>query len=76
MKTSGIIGGIGPESTTRRTPGDHRPLENSRGGGQRYAGGTELSVILREPMARGLPVLDTTQIDVDAAVQWILGAES
>ncbi|MGH8095218.1 MAG: aspartate/glutamate racemase family protein [Chthoniobacterales bacterium] len=36
-------------------------------------GGTELSLILREPTAAGLPVLDTTQIHVDAAVQWLLG---
>jgi aspartate racemase len=35
-------------------------------------GGTELSLILREPMAAGLPVLDTTQIHVDAAVEWLL----
>lgn len=35
-------------------------------------GGTELSLILREPTAAGLPVLDTTQIHVDAAVDWML----
>jgi aspartate racemase len=35
-------------------------------------GGTELSLILREPMAVGLPVLDTTQIHVEAAVEWLL----
>src|SRR5207249_12151800 len=29
-------------------------------------GGTELSLILREPTAAGLPVLDTTQIHVEA----------
>ena len=35
-------------------------------------GGTELSLILREPKAAGLPVLDTTQIHVDVAVEWLL----
>ncbi len=35
-------------------------------------GGTELSLILREPMAAGLPVLDTTQIHVEAAVERML----
>lgn len=35
-------------------------------------GGTELSLILREPTAAGLPVLDTTQIHVNAAVDWLL----
>ena len=35
-------------------------------------GGTELSLILREPMAAGLPVLDTTQIHVEAAAEWLL----
>ena len=35
-------------------------------------GGTELSLILREPTAAGLPVLDTTQIHVDAAIDRML----
>jgi aspartate racemase len=35
-------------------------------------GGTELSLILREPTAAGLPVLDTTQVHVDAAIEWML----
>ncbi len=35
-------------------------------------GGTELSLIVREPTAAGLPVLDTTQIHVEAAIEWML----
>jgi aspartate racemase len=35
-------------------------------------GGTELSLILREPTAAGLPVLDTTQIHVETATEWML----
>lgn len=35
-------------------------------------GGTELSLIIREVTAAGLPVLDTTQIHVDAALDWML----
>jgi aspartate racemase len=35
-------------------------------------GGTELSLILREPTAADLPVLDMTQIHVEAAVEWML----
>ena len=35
-------------------------------------GGTELSLILREPTAAGVPVLDTTQIHVEAAVERLL----
>ena len=35
-------------------------------------GGTELSLILREGTLEGLPVLDTTQIHVDAALEWLL----
>ena len=35
-------------------------------------GGTELSLILREPTAAGLPVLDTTQIHVEAGLEWML----
>jgi aspartate/glutamate racemase len=35
-------------------------------------GGTELSLILREPTAAGLPVLDTTQIHVEAAIERLL----
>ena len=33
-------------------------------------GGMELSLILRQARAAGLPVLDTTQIHVDAAIDW------
>ena len=35
-------------------------------------GGTELSLILREATAANVPVLDTTQIHVDAAIEWML----
>ena len=35
-------------------------------------GGTELSLTFREPTAGGLPVLDTTQIHVEAAVERLL----
>ena len=35
-------------------------------------GGTELSLILREPTAADLPVLDTTQIHVETALEWML----
>ena len=36
-------------------------------------GGTELSLIFRDPTAAGVPVLDTTQIHVEAAVERLLG---
>jgi aspartate racemase len=35
-------------------------------------GGTELSLIFRDPTAAGVPVLDTTQIHVEAAVERLL----
>jgi len=35
-------------------------------------GGTELSLILRDPTAAGLPVPDTTQIHVETAIEWML----
>lgn len=35
-------------------------------------GGTELSLIFREPTVSGIPVLDTTQIHVEAAVRELL----
>jgi aspartate racemase len=35
-------------------------------------GGTELSLIFREPTTAGVPVLDTTQIHVEAAVEQLL----
>ncbi len=35
-------------------------------------GGTELSLIFREPSVCGLPVLDTTQIHVGAAIEALL----
>jgi aspartate racemase len=37
-------------------------------------GGTELALILTEPMYGGIPVLNTAQIHVDAAVDWLLGS--
>jgi aspartate racemase len=36
-------------------------------------GGTELALILTEPMYGGIPILNTAQIHVDAAVDWLLG---
>jgi aspartate racemase len=36
-------------------------------------GGTELALILTDPMCAGIPVLNTAQIQVDAAVDWLLG---
>ena len=36
-------------------------------------GGTELALILTEPSYAGVPVLNTAQIQVDAAVDWLLG---
>ena len=35
--------------------------------------GTELALILTEPTCADLPVLNTAQIHVDAAVEWLLG---
>jgi aspartate racemase len=36
-------------------------------------GGTELALILTEPSYAGVPILNTAQIHVDAAVDWLLG---
>ena len=36
-------------------------------------GGTELALILTEPAYGGIPILNTAQIQVDAAVDWLLG---
>ncbi len=36
-------------------------------------GGTELALTLTEPVYAGVPILNTTQIQVDAAVDWLLG---
>ena len=38
-------------------------------------GGTELALILTEPTCAGLPVLNTAQTHVDAAVDWLLGRD-
>ena len=35
-------------------------------------GGTELALILTEPEYAGLPILNTAQIHVEAAVDWLL----
>jgi aspartate racemase len=36
-------------------------------------GGTELPLLLREPMVAGVPVLDPTRIHVDVLVDWLVG---
>jgi aspartate racemase len=38
-------------------------------------GGTELALILTEPVCAGMPVLNTAQTHVDAAVEWLLGRD-
>jgi aspartate/glutamate racemase len=35
-------------------------------------GGTELALILTEPTYAGVPILNTAQIHVEAAVDWLL----
>ena len=37
-------------------------------------GGTELALTLTEPTYAGVPILNTAQIHVDAAVEWLLGS--
>jgi len=37
-------------------------------------GGTELALIIKEPTFAGVPVLNTAQVQVDVAVDWLLGA--
>lgn len=56
MKTLGIIGGIGPESTIIY----YRGL---------ILGGTELSIIFNEVSAAAVRVLDTTTIHIAAAIE-------
>lgn len=36
-------------------------------------GGTELALILTDPTCAGIPVLNTAQIQVDVAIDWLLG---
>jgi aspartate racemase len=36
-------------------------------------GGTELALILTDPTCAGIPVLNTAQTHVDAAVEWLIG---
>ena len=47
-------------------------MKEREGAGGLILGGTELSLIFREPITAGLPVLDTTQIHVEAAVERLL----
>jgi len=36
-------------------------------------GGTELALILTDPTCAGIPVLNTAQTHVEAAVEWLIG---
>ena len=67
-----FVGTILPETRERLLEIVQAMKERERVDGL-ILGGTELSLILREPTAAGLPVLDTTQIHVNAAVEWLLG---
>jgi aspartate racemase len=66
-----FAGTILPE-TRERLLGIAQAMKEREGVDGLILGGTELSLILREPIAAGLPVLDTTQIHVDAATEWLL----
>jgi len=112
MKTLGILGGIGPESTVeyyrlliaayRERKGDgsspsilihsidvKRLLDFAAAAAPAdliaylagaievlILGGTELPLILKDPVVGGVPALDTTRIHVDAAVARLLAAEA
>jgi aspartate racemase len=39
-------------------------------------GGTELALILTEPTYAGIAILNTVQTQVDAAVDWLVGADA
>lgn len=58
--------------TRERLLGIAQSMRDREGVDGLILGGTELSLILRDPMAAGLPVMDTTQIHVEAAVEWLL----
>ncbi|HEY1770417.1 MAG TPA: amino acid racemase [Chthoniobacterales bacterium] len=66
-----FVGTVRPE-TRRRLLEIAEAMRTREGADALVLGGTELSLILRRPTAAGLPVLDTTQIHVEAAVEWLL----
>jgi aspartate racemase len=66
-----FVGTILPE-TRGRLLAIAEAMRKREGADALVLGGTELSLILRRPTAAGLPVLDTTQIHVEAAVNWLL----
>jgi len=66
-----ILGAVIPE-TRRRLEAIVESMKSRDGVDGLIIGGTELSLIFREPEVCGIPVLDTTQIHVEAAITRML----
>lgn len=69
---SELLGGIIKEETRDALKKIVQALKDRAAIDALILGGTELSLIFREPRVADLPVVDTTQIHVDAAVAWLL----
>jgi aspartate racemase len=69
-----LVQGVILDETRDRLVAIASDLRDREGIDALVLGGTELALILTEPSYAGLPILNTAQIHVEAAVDWLLGA--
>jgi len=69
-----LVQGVILDETRDRLVAIATELRDGEGIDALVLGGTELALILTEPSYAGLPILNTAQIHVEAAVDWLLGA--
>lgn len=70
-----LVPGVFRDVTRARLLEIFEGLQRSSGADSLILGGTELSLMLREPSYSGLPVLNAAEIHVQAALDWLLGGE-
>jgi aspartate racemase len=68
-----LVKGRFTDATRARLIGVIGRMKTGQGVDGVILGGTELPLILREPTYAGVPVLDSTGVHVEAAIDWLLG---
>jgi aspartate racemase len=70
-----LLGGIVDAESRRRLIAVIAAMRDRHGIDGVVLGGTELSITLTEPAYAGVPVLDTSRIHAEAAVDWLLSVD-
>jgi len=70
---SELVNGVFADETRDRLIAIAARMKKDEGIDALILGGTELPLILRDELEVGLPLLDTTAIHVEEAVEWMVG---